>query len=81
MNVLDEFIGTSNGAASNGAQRKRVVAQAVESDADTRTVQVKAAVRASEKLAFERLAKKREQSLSDLIRDFLLGEAKRERFL
>jgi hypothetical protein len=48
---------------------------------DARSVQVKAAVRPSEKPVFERLAELRDKTLSDLIRDFLVREAEREHLL
>lgn len=47
-----------------------------EAETDSRCVQVKAAVRRSEKPVFEELAIKRETTLSDLIRDYLITEAK-----
>ena len=48
-------------------------------NSDSRFVQVKAAVSRREKKAFEKLAEKREDSLSNLIRDHLLKELEKEK--
>lgn len=63
------------------ARAERADDNSADTKTDSRCVQVKSAVRRSEKHVFEALATKRETTLSDLIRDFLLQEAKRERLL
>jgi hypothetical protein len=87
--LLQQLIGKSvnsgNGHAPRvqKASRKKTQSPKVKKseDTDSRCVQVKSAVRRTEKRAFEELAIKRETTLSDLIRDFLLEEAKSEGLL
>jgi hypothetical protein len=84
--LLQQLIGKSNGSDNGHATRVQKVSRErgkkqERERTDSRCVQVKSAVRRSEKAVFEELAIKRETTLSDLIRDFLVREAQRDGLL
>lgn len=81
MILLQQLIGKTDSSDNDQVrvQKKPRAVTKTQADSDSRCVQVKSAVRRSEKRLFEALAIKRETTLSDLIRDFLLEEVKRER--
>ena len=82
--LLDQLIGDTDDSSQRGPARVQNPSRAKGKspprsgggETDSRCVQVKSAVRRSEKPVFEALAQKRDTTLSDLIRDFLLKEAK-----
>lgn len=84
--ILDELIGKPNGSKKAQSERVQSASRPVRlrkakevidtTDTDSRRVQVKSAVRPSEKPVFEELAIQKGTTLSDLIRDYLLSKAK-----
>lgn len=86
----DDSSGSSNSNSNSNDVRPATVSRARRtrtspddlpsyvSPAETRKVQVKAAVFPTEKPIFETLAARRNVTLSDLIRDFLIGEARKD---